>query len=353
MTIENLALVRATNVIPFDGIMRPISKTCYLKKNSNLPFSSVVKDMLIEEGIIPPIDFSKFGDDEYIDSYNKNVSNILEDYIPYNSDYSSMILFSINGIVPDDSEFSFGNNTFSNKKCAVIDSLSSHIDQVISLVPTDTAVKGSVKLSNDAIILVERNYFSNLPEAMKNQLLDNGCSVKFFEGNLKDAVKETLKQTGRYVPEELSLSKVSQGYNESETKSMTLDTINKVASFYNIAQVLHFNVLTANNYQLDKLQDVKDEYKHVIEVTDYYQTLFFNHLFNTIPVDEQLKTSVLRNPNSSVYLKKLCESIKSFGIENYKNIVMNYNKELEVKQKTGELLTPDEIVDNISMSKHK
>jgi hypothetical protein len=134
---------------------------------------------------------------------------------------------------------------------------------------------------------------------------------------------------------------------------MTLDAINQIANSYNIAQVLHFDVLTANNDQLDKLQDVKDEYNHVIEVTEYYQTLFFNYLFSVMPGDEHLKNSVLRNPNSPVYLKKLCEMIKSFGIENYKNITMKYNSELELKQRTGELLTPDEIVNDVSISKTK
>ncbi len=353
MNIDNLALVRATNVIPFDGVMKPISETCYLNKNYNLEFSRAIRDMLTEEGIVPAFDFSKFGDEEYIDSYNKTVSNIVGDYIPYNSDYNSMILFSINGLVPDDSEVSFGNNTFSNKKCAVIDSLSSHIDQVISLVPTDTAVKGSIKLSNDAIVLIEKNYFLSLPDDIKNQLFNNSFTVNLFEGNLKDAVKDTLKKTGKYIPEELTLSRASGGYKESKTKAMTLDTINKIANSYNIAQVLHFDVLTANNDQLDKLQDVKDEYNHVIEVTEYYQTLFFNYLFSVMPGDEHLKNSVLRNPNSPVYLKKLCEMIKSFGIENYKNITMKYNSELELKQRTGELLTPDEIVNNMSISKTK
>ena len=147
MTIDNIALVRATNVIPFDGVMKPISEEFYMTKNTNLEFSRAIEDMLKEEGIIPKFDFSKFGDDEYVNSYNKMASEIAGDYIPYNSDYNSMVLFSLNGIVPDDSEKGFANNTFSNKKCAVIDGLSEHIDRVISLMPTDTAVKGSISLS--------------------------------------------------------------------------------------------------------------------------------------------------------------------------------------------------------------
>ena len=32
MDIKNIAIVRATNIIPFDGVVRPISEIPYLKK---------------------------------------------------------------------------------------------------------------------------------------------------------------------------------------------------------------------------------------------------------------------------------------------------------------------------------
>lgn len=353
MTIDNLALVRATDVVPFDGVMKPISETAYLKKNFNSEFSRAIRDMLLKEGIVSAFDFSKFGDDEYVENYNKEVNGIVSNYIPYSSDYNSMILFSINGLVPDDSEVSFGNNTFSNKRCAVIDSLSSHINQVVSLVPTDTAIKGSIKLSNDAIVLLEKDYFLSLPKEVQDQLLGNSFNVKLFEGNLKDAVKGTLKESGRYIPEELSLSRKDKGYKDSDTKDVTIETISKIANENNIAQVLHFDVLTGHNDELNKLQDVEDEYKNAMDVMEYYQTEFYDYLFEHMPVDEVLQHRLIDYQYSQEYLKELCATIKAFGIDNYKNIVMNYNSELELKQKTGELLTPKEIVNNMSLSKNK
>ena len=38
MDINNIAIVRATNIIPFDGIYKPISKSMYLKKDINTEF---------------------------------------------------------------------------------------------------------------------------------------------------------------------------------------------------------------------------------------------------------------------------------------------------------------------------
>ena len=38
MDIKNIAIVRATNVIPFDGVVRPISNVPYLRKEIGTKF---------------------------------------------------------------------------------------------------------------------------------------------------------------------------------------------------------------------------------------------------------------------------------------------------------------------------
>ena len=344
MNIDNIALVRATNVIPFDGVMRPISETPYLKRNFNLAYSSEIHTMLVEEGLLPQFDWSKSDDDSYLEEYRKTLANIKNDYIPYNSDYNSMILFSLNGLVPDDSEVSFGNNTFSDKKCAVIDALSQHIDQVVSLVPTDTAVKGSIELSKDAIVLIEEKYYESLPDELKAKLFECDFEKRVFDGSLKEAVKETLASTGRYIPEELSLSRKDRGYRDSDTKEMTLATIDNIAKERDIAQVLHFDVLTGKSADKDKLSSVKDEYDNINLVFDYYQEDFYKYLFEHMPVNDMLQSKLLSNLHSSIDIKELCGVIKEFGLDNYKQIVMSYNSLLENKRSSGELLTPEEIV---------
>lgn len=55
MNISNIALVIATNIIPFDGIIRPVSNSQYLTKNIGLEFSARISDLLKQEGIIPPL----------------------------------------------------------------------------------------------------------------------------------------------------------------------------------------------------------------------------------------------------------------------------------------------------------
>lgn len=348
MTINNIALVRATDIIPFDGIMHPISETQYLKKDFYSVFASELKRFLEQEKIIPPVDFSKFSD-EYISERNKMINKIITDYIPYTSDYNSMLLFSLNGLVPNDDEMSFGNNNFSNKNCVVIEGLTQQIENVISLVPTDTAIKGSITLSPNAIVMIKEEIYNNLSEEEKNMLEEQNFSIKTFKGPLKEEVYKTLKETNRYVPEELSLSRPDNGYKDSSTKQQTINTINQIANERNIAQTLHYNVLMQQTDDLDKLESVKDERNNFLIVEEYYQNEFYTYLFKYIK-DESLEYRLMHYKNSPEYIEELIEHIKRIGIDNYKNIVTSYNQKLEQLQKTKQLFTPEEIV---AMKKEK
>ena len=144
MDVNNIALVRATNIIPFDGIVRPVSEVPYLKLNTSTQFGFAMSDLLRKVGKIPPVSFKITKDDI------ENREKVLKQYIPYMSDYNSMVLWSINGLVPDDSENGFGNNTFSNKKCVIIDGLAEQLQlsSVVSLMPTDTAIRGKIEFIN-------------------------------------------------------------------------------------------------------------------------------------------------------------------------------------------------------------
>lgn len=59
MDINNIALVRATNVILFDGVVRPISNVPYFTKNIGLKFSFKMSDLLRKNKIISEIDYTK------------------------------------------------------------------------------------------------------------------------------------------------------------------------------------------------------------------------------------------------------------------------------------------------------
>lgn len=365
MDINNIAIIRATNVLPLYGLVRPISNVPYLCKNISLSFSACLSDLLHELGVIPPIDYSRIFEEGYYDEMVALSSKILKEYLPYVSNYNSMVLFSLNGICPDDNEHGFGNNIFSNKKVAIIESLSSHIDQVVSIVPTDTALKGDVVLSSDAIVMIEENFYSQLTEEQKQILHSNCFKVKIFTGSIKEAIYNELKNSGRYIPETLSLTNHSSGFIDSDTSALHKECINNIADSYGLPQIKYYNLITTRDTSMPNYDKVCDEYDNANLVQEYFMIMFFNELFVFLAVSletlldesaslllETVKNAreTLKNDPQSIYykpfLKDIIDLIKKIGIENYKMFVDKYNYNLEIQQANMTLITPKEIVLN-------
>ena len=343
--IKNIALVRATNVIPVDGVVRPISAVPYLRKEKDTEFSTSMRDLLRRKGLLKEVDWTK---PDEINKISKENTKTLEQYVPYNSDYNSMVLWSLNGLVPDDM-----NNTFSDKTCAIIDGLAEQIEQseMVSLVPTDTAIKGNVNLSNKATILIDKDRYETLSLEEKDKLAKLNLNVTIFQGNLKEAVNEALIREGRYTAETLSLAREDDGYIKSDTSDEVRRTIRDVANERNIAQVLHWSVITGQNDELDKLENVKDDFENGCIVKDFYKRAFFEYLFSKMNIDNGTKEYALYFPDSSKYMEDLCDEIGRIGIDKYKSLVDEYNKSLEQLRETGKLPTPQQIVNSARENK--
>lgn len=340
MDIKNIALVRATNVIPVDGVVRPISEVPYLRKEKGTEFSFAMYDLLKKNGLLRKIDWTKLEEISEIDREN---NEILNQYMPYNSDYNSMVLWSLNGLVPDDM-----NNTFSNKTCAIIEGLAEQIDQseIVSLIPTDTAIKGNINLSNKATILINKEKYELLSQEQKEQMAKLNINITIFEGDLKKAVDKELVREDRYTAETLSLRREDNGYIKSDTSNEIIKTVHDVANEKNIAQVLHWNVITGQNDELDKLVNVKDEFENSLLVSDFYKKTFMRYLFSKMDIDNKVKEDALYSPESSQYMQALCDEINRIGLDRYKLLVDEYNEALESLRKKEKLLTPQEIVNS-------
>ena len=353
MNINNIAIVRATNIIPYDGVVRPLSNVSYLCKNIGLEFSARISDLLHELGVILPLDQSKMFEEDYYDKMVALSSKILKEYLPYVSDYNSMVLFSLNGICPDDNEHGFANNTFSNKKVAIIEPLSEHIDQVISLVPTDTAIKGDVVLSNSAIILIEESLYNSLNETQKSLLHNNIFYIKTFTGSLKEAIRNELQNSGRYIPETLSLSASTGGFMQSDTSEMQKECINNIASYYGLSQMKYFNLITSRDTSIPKYDEVCDEFDNTIKVQDYYITMFLSNFLMYLNAPKDMINNISKNIHYKPFLLKVITIIKELGIDKYKQFVDSYNKKLEEQQKNMTLITPEDIISFNKEIKHK
>lgn len=337
MNVNNIAIVRATNAIPFDGIVKPISEIPYLKLNTSTLFSFAMSDLLRKVGKLPPISFKITKED--ID----NREEVLKKYIPYMSDYNSMVLWAINGLVPDDSENGFGNNIFSNKKCVIIDGLAEQLQlsNVVSLISTDTAIRGIVKLSKSAIILIEQNEYYSLSEQQKRQL--SNLNVKTFSGDLRQAVEQALIETDRYIPERPILSRSNGGYQKSDTSEELRKTIDDIARENNILQMYHFDIIFNRNGKVSG--ELANEFENINIVNTYFQRRFLEYISNKMNINTRLASNLSEYPNTKFYIEQLCSEIEVYGIENYKKLVDEYNKELEQLKKDGKLPTPQQIVD--------
>ena len=334
MNIDNIAIVRATNIIPFDGVINPISEVPYLVKPNGMQISFMISDLLTEQGILESYDFTKINDEEY----QTKRKEILDSYLPYISSYNSVVLFSLNGLVPDDM-----NNMFSNKNCVIVDGLKEHISDVVSLMPTDTAIKGKVLISSSGVLHIKEDFYNSLSDFDKSRLSNLNFTVKIINGSLEDAVKETLTNSDRFHYEELSLTRSSSGFFPSETSEETSRVINEIAISYDIPQVLYYDLLTKNNDDMGRLSSVASEYDNSLTVTNYYLENFYNYLLSNMGCSA-LKSFVPDYMDSIEFIKSLTVAIRNYGLENYKKLVDSYNEQLEKEKEMGLLLTPEQIV---------
>ena len=348
MDIKNIALVRATNVIPFDGVVRPVSEEPYLEPEKGSSLSFEINSLLRRQGKLNEIDWLR--PEEERNEIQAQNNKILEQYMPYNSNYNSMVLWALNGMVPDDNSKggTFGNNIFSNKDCAIIDGLEEQLAQseITSLVPTDTAIKGNVKLSNQAIILLSKERYESLSQEEKDKLSTLDLTLEIFEGDLTEAVNKTLEKSGRYTAETLSLSKEDRGYIHSTTSDEVIEIIGKIAKENGIAQELHWNIIVRQSDYLDKLDSVKNEYENIGIVQQFYTKTFFKYLFLKMSISDRTKADIMYAPDSPAYIEQLCSEIEEIGIDEYKKIVDTYNSSLEQLKESGKLPTPQQIVDS-------
>ena len=339
-----IALVRATNIIPFDGVVRPISNVCYLTKNIGLEFSSRLSDLLKSEKIIPPLDITRMFEEGYYEKAAVENANILRNYLPYVSDYNSTVLFSLNGLCPDDNEHGFANNVFSNKKCAIIEPLKPHLSQLVSIHPTDTAVKGDVVLSNDAIVLIDQETYQNLPEDKKQSLQNSITNIQLFSGSLKENVNQALQNSNRFSQETLTLSSNHNGIVPSATSETLQQQIDNIATVYNLSEQKYFDLLTKPDTTTASYEKMEGEYANMVEVQEYYMSNFLTSLLKELKADDDMIKEVPSQLYNRIYMESITAKIKEYGIDNYKTFVDNYNATLLTKSQNHTLPTPSEII---------
>ena len=340
MDIHNIALVRATDVIPFDGVVYPVKDKQFIKKETGLGFAGEMRSLLKRKGILNPIDWQ--ASDEERQATDEKNKQIASQYMPYTSMYNSMVLWSLNGLVPDDNA-----TKFSQKSCAIIDGLEEQIEQadIVSIVPTDTAVKGTVTLSKNAKILISKERYDSLSQKEKEQLAKLDLTVDVFDGDLKTSIDDALVKSGRYTAENLRLASEDGGYKSSPTSEEVIGTIKSIAQERDIPQLLHGKIFEGEIGGIQKLEGVKGEKNKCDIVSEFYMRTFLEYILPRMDIDELVKGSILSFPNVPRHIEDLCDEIGRIGIDKYKQVLDEYNQSLEKLRDKGKLPTPQQIVD--------
>ena len=342
MIDKKLCAVRATEHIPYNGKLYSQKDACSIMKMKSSEYFREVKSLLLRKGVISPIPCDCT--DEEREAINEWNNSIVEQYMPYSSMYNSMVLWSLNGLVPDDAY-----NKFSKKTCAIMVDLEALMTKadVKSIVPTDTAVVGRedpynpddprrpIELPSETTVLIAKERYDDLSDEQKEQLTKLNLTIKVFEGDLKTAVNTELLESETYTAEELDLVSEGRGYRKSATSDEIIKKINSIAEENNIPQLLHGDIFYSEEGERDECDIVSDFYMHS----------FLEYVLPRLDIDEGVKAMVLYSPNVPRHIEDLCDEIGIIGIDKYKAILDEYNHSLEMLRDEGKLPTPQEIVD--------
>ena len=189
MNIDNVVLVRAMNNVPLNGELVPSCEGQRLVNDHKSDFHYFLRKCVknnLEQQLGRELVL-------YVDSPDEQLmTDAISDYNVLTGDYYTTTLsFALNGLVPDDI-----NNKFTTMKMAVLEPIKNQTDaDFITIETIDTTIKGRIKVSSEAILKIEREFFSQLSPEEQENLIEN-FNVELFDGELKDAINDTLIENG-------------------------------------------------------------------------------------------------------------------------------------------------------------
>lgn len=111
--------------------------------------------------------------------------------------YRNTVHFALNGKVS-----SHAGGNWDDCPIIILDPLKEHIDQTVCLYGVDTYTYGSVKLSNQALILINSDNFDELYKANKDYIDQNKDRIILFSGDSSVAVNQIISILG-YAPQKI------------------------------------------------------------------------------------------------------------------------------------------------------
>lgn len=329
MNIDNVVLVRAMNTVPINGELIPTCEANRLVPDKQSDFYHIVRRCVrnsIEQELGRSLDLYPESPDEVI------MNEAMKDYYIATGDYYTTTLsFALNGLVPDDM-----NNKFSDKKIAVLEPIRNQQDADFVTVETiDTTIKGRVTTSDEAMLVIDQNYFSQLSKEVQDNLLEY-YQVKLFDGPLKEAIENTLLENG-YPALDLVQNRELKNITDCPEKESML-AFEDTFSEYVGASRLRLQQLTfiyGGGSRVDEIAHEKlaEEHENTLIVEEYYKNQLNNFIINKAKAngieisDEDMYYMYTNYDRGQEVLEDTTRKLISAygGIEGFKQFIQEYN----------------------------
>lgn len=329
MNIDNVVLVRAMNNLPLNGELIPSCEGKRLVNDNQSDFYYFIRECVssnLEQQLGRALVlFDNSPDSKLIEEAMKEYSLLTGDY------YTTTLSFALNGLVPNDM-----NNTFSDMKMAILEPIKNQINaDFVTIETIDTTIKGRIKTSDEAILIIEQEYFSQLTKEKQEDLLTN-FNIKLFEKNLKEAINNTLRENG-YPVLPLIQKREMKNIEECPEKESMLNFEDKfsIAVGASRLRLQHLTFMYGGGTELDQNAHNKlsEEHSNTLKVEEYYKRQLYEFLLNKaeilgIEVSDEEKYYIFTNyQEGTEVMKKITTSLINAygGLENFKQFIYEYN----------------------------
>lgn len=306
---SDIALVRVTSYLPINGFIPAISNVPFVERMNDISHSAI-DQVLEEQGL----------------NWNER-KDLVKSLTPLSTQYRSSVHFCLNGVVSSHMQGNFDGNPF-----VIIEPFKSHEndENILAVRGEDTYFKDGVKLSSEALILVDEKY----AQKCLNLNIDSK-QIVFYKGNQKQAVDIALTKIG-IVPEIIGKDYIL----DSPTSSM-------IEGFISKKEYPRDKHCYSENY-------AKDDEKTIILWQKYAES-FYTYLYNSIYeniVDKGEEIGYLTKAScfDTKAINILVNIIKTIGIENYETIINNYNKSIIEQIELGQYPNNNDILMGASLN---
>lgn len=312
-TVNDIMLVRTTNIFPKNRTITTLANSSFIAKSSmNFIYDAFSYDLDKE---------------------------ILEQLETYQMFYRSTIHFAENGLV---SSHLYGN--FDNQDFIILEPLAEQlgINDFKNFAGQDTFIKGNVKLSEQAIIIIKKEryeqikneypeienfniiLYEGIPKEIKEEYLNNNDnSTATFDVNDERAIVERVLIDLGYVPELIGSHYIIESPTSNKIREINI----------NLGEKHHTNAETKHNYTEEYTEDF-NKTMEIVKIFDKELLLFFINKHNLNITDLTPNRFTAMQIMNSITLEEVIETINEFNLT------------IEKMQEENLLPTSEEVINN-------